>query len=141
MSPYQRPGWPLANGHVVRSKMEAAVCEYLLAAKEPHAHGSLLFELTLRDKRSVIFRPRISLTQTEIDGRVILLEPVLSPYPGGGIRRLMAFREVNAEHYFVIVLARRPLHPQIPHEAYDQLFPSEDLAPLDQFLVSTAGPS
>ncbi|MBF8281255.1 MAG: hypothetical protein HW378_170, partial [Anaerolineales bacterium] len=25
--PYRRPGWPLANGHIVRSNMEAALCD------------------------------------------------------------------------------------------------------------------
>lgn len=141
MSPSHRPGWPLPNGHTVRSKMEAAVCEYLSTAREPHDHDSFVFELTLPGKRLALYRPPIVLTHTEIDGRVILLDPISTPRPGGGLRRLIAFREWNAEHYFVIVVARRPLHPSIPHEAYDLLVPIEDFAPLDQFLLSAAGPA
>lgn len=140
MSPFQRPAWPLANGHLVRSRPEESVCQYLSAAREPHDHGSLVFEVWLAGDRLALYRPDIVLTQTEYRGRVILLEIAPSIRPGSGLRRAIAFREANAEHYFVALLARRSLHPKIPPQAYDVLLPIEDFRPLDEFLVSGAGP-
>ncbi len=138
MSPFHQPAWPLPNGHTVRSHMEAAVCEYLTAAVEPHVHSMfemLSFTVPIGRKRQALFTPSIVLTQTLKDHLIILIEPIDSFRPGGGLRRLQGFCHRHSDEYFLIVVARRALHPHVPADAYHLLLPLEDfIPPLDAFL-------
>ena len=135
MSPYRRPGWAQPNGHIVRSNTEAALCDYLTAAMEPHIHASLHFDVPIGLNQYLLYIPSIILTHSKKAGRTILIQPLDSINPGGGARRLQGFRQQHGADYFVIVLARRALHTRIPEDAYDLLLPLQDLKPLDLFLV------
>ena len=134
--PFHRPGWSLANGHIVRSNLEAALCDYLSAAVEPHVHATLNFNVPIGPNRFVLYTPSIILTQSLFQERVILIEPVSSAAPGGGARRLAGFRATLGGKYFLIAVARRALPHVLPETAYDLLLPSNDFAPLDEFLRS-----
>ena len=136
MSPFHQPGWKQPNGHIVRSRMEAALCDYLSAAFEPHVHAPLSFDVPIGPKQKALFVPSIVLTQSRKDKRTIVIEPIDSARPGGGVRRLRGFREQHGAGHFLIVVARRALHHQIPAEAYDLLLPLDDFQPLDQFLIA-----
>ena len=136
MSPFRQPGWKQPNGHVVRSHMEAALCDYLSAAVEPHVHGSLKFDVPIGPSRQALFVPSIVLTHSKRAQRTILIEPIDSARPGGGVRRLRGFRQEHGGTHFLIVIARRALHHQIPPDAYDLLLPLEDFKPLDDFLTA-----
>jgi hypothetical protein len=119
--------------------MEASLCQYLTAAKEDHVHGvpeELSFSVTIAPKRHALYVPSIVLTQTRNQSRVIIVEPVDSIRPGGGVRRLQGFRKAHLTDYFLVVVARRALHPHIPDDAYDLLVPLEDFLPLDDFLTA-----
>lgn len=136
---YRQPGWPLSNGHVVRSHMEASLCQYLTGAKEEHVHATpeaLSFSVVIAPKRHALYVPSIVLTQTRSDKRTIIIEPVDSARPGGGVRRLQGFRKAHHADYFLIVVARRALRPHIPDDAYDLFVPLEDFLPLDNFLTA-----
>jgi hypothetical protein len=138
MALFHRPGWAQPNGHIVRSHMEASLCDYLTAAREPHEHGAaerLSFNVTIAPKRHALYVPSIILTRARNDGRVILIEPIDSVRPGGGLRRLQGFRQGHRTEYCLIVVARRALHPQIPEDAYELLVPLEDFTPLDEYLL------
>ena len=135
MSPYRRPGWAQPNGHIVRSNMEAALCDYLTAAMEPHVHASLHFDVPISPNQYLLYIPSIVLTHSKKDGRTILIQPLDSASPGGGARRLQSFRHQHSDQYFVIVIARQALHTRIPEDAYDLILPLQNLKPLDQFLV------
>jgi hypothetical protein len=132
--PYRRPGWPLPNGHIVCSNMEAALCDYLSKAQAPHVHRSLGFDVPIGNNRFSLYVPSIVLTGVKKDGRAIVIEPVDSARPGGGVRRLQGFRQRHGGEYFVVVVARRALRPHLPDDAYNLLFPLEDFQPLDEFL-------
>jgi hypothetical protein len=132
--PFRRPGWLLENGHIVRSNMEQALCEYLSKAKEPHVHRTLSFDVPIGNGQYALFAPSILLIETQKDGRAIVIEPVDSARPGGGVRRLAGFRQQHGDRYFVVVVARRALRPYIPEAACDVSFPLEDFQPLDEFL-------
>jgi hypothetical protein len=139
MTFYHRPGWTQPNGHLVRSQMEASLCDYLTGAKEAHVHGAqagLSFEVTIAPRRHALFTPTILLTDTRKDGQTIVLEPVDSIRPGGGVRRLRGFRQAHRADYFVILIARRTLHAHLPDDVYDLLVPLDDYRPLDEFLVA-----
>ena len=132
--PYRRPGWPLPNGHIVRSNMEAALCDYLSKAREPHVHRTLSFDVPIGNSRFSLYIPSIMLTESKKEGRTIVIEPVDSARPGGGVRRLQGFRKQYGDQYFVIVVGRRALRPHLPESAYNLFFPLEDFQPLDEFL-------
>jgi hypothetical protein len=132
--PYRRPGWPLPNGHIVRSNMEAALCEHLAKARQPHVHRAVSFDVPVGHDRFALYVPSIVLTESRTAGRAIVIEPVDSSRPGGGVRRLQGFRQLHSDKYFVIVVARRGLRPHIPENAYNLLLPLEDFHPLDEFL-------
>lgn len=138
MSHYHQPGWALPNGHIVRSHMEAAVCDYLSAAMEPHVHGAyetLNFTVPIGPHRRALFVPSIVLTHTRHTQRAILIEPIDSVQPGGGARRLQGFCRQHGHEYCLIVIARRVLHHALPDNAYHLLLPLEDfIPPLDKFL-------
>jgi hypothetical protein len=132
--PYRRPGWPLLNGHIVRSNMEAALCDYLSKANEPHVHRTLSFDVPIGNNRFSLYIPSILLTEAKKDGRAVVIEPVDSARPGGGVRRLQGFRQRHGGEYFVVVVARRTLRSRLPDTAYNLCFPLEDFQPLDEFL-------
>jgi len=132
--PYRRPGWPLPNGHIVRSNMEAALCEHLSKARQPHVHRTASFDVPIGREQYALYVPSIVLTESRKDGREIVIEPVDSARPGGGVRRLQGFRRQYGDKYFVVVVARRGLRPHLPENAYNLLFPLEDFQPLDEFL-------
>ena len=138
MSHFHQPGWAMPNGHIVRSHMEAAVCEYLSAAVEPHVHGTqkaISFEVTIGPHQQALFVPSIILTHSLKDGATILVEPIDSIHPGGGLRRLQHFRYKHRPDYYLILIARRVLQHDIPEDAYDLLLPLEGFTgPLDDFL-------
>ena len=134
---YHKPGWALPNGHVVRSHMEASLCGGLVGAEVPHQHGApetLSFQVTIGPRRHALFVPSILLSDVRSAGRQILIEPIDSVQPGGGARRLAGFRQAHVADYFVVVVARRALHRQLPLAAYDLLLPLEDFRPLEDFL-------
>ena len=132
--PYRRPGWPLPNGHIVRSNMEAALCEHLAKERQAHSHREGSFDVPIGHDRLGLYSPSIVLTESKKDGRAIVIEPVDSARPGGGVRRLQGFRQQHGEEYFVVVVARHGLHPHIPENAYNLLVSLEDFQPLDEFL-------
>jgi hypothetical protein len=137
--PFHQPGWALPNGHTVRSHMEASLCGDLTAAEALHLHGTPethSFEVVIAPRRRSLFVPRIVLTEVRSAGRQIIVEPIDSISPGGGVRRLAGFRQAHRADYFVIVVARRALHHQLPETAYDLLVPLEDFRPLDDFVRS-----
>jgi hypothetical protein len=137
MTLYRKPGWTQPNGHVVRSHMEARLCEHLAARAEPHLHGTPethSFEVTIAPRRHALYVPSIVLTDSRQGQRIVLIEPIDSPRPGGGVRRLQGFRQAHLTDYFLIVVARRVLHRQLEETAYDLFVPLEDFQPLDAFL-------
>jgi hypothetical protein len=133
--PHRRPGWALANGHIVRSQLEASLCDFLSEAQVAHTHWPLNFNVPIAPKQWLLYIPSLMLDEShKKDNRLILIEPVNSVQPGGGVRRLQGFRSKYAHEYFVAVIARRALHRRISKDAYDAIFPEEDFEPLGEFL-------
>ncbi len=137
MTHYRQPGWSLPNGHVVRSHMEASLCDHLVSMAEPHLHGTPEthgFKVTIAPRRHALYVPSIVLSDSRQGQRIVLIEPIDSAQPGGGLRRLLGFRQAHFTDYFLVVVARRALHRHFPEGAYDLILPLEDFQPLDVFL-------
>ena len=136
---FHKPGWVLPNGHVVRTHVEASLCQHLTAAAQPHVHGSPethSFEVVIGPRRRALFVPSIILTDAKKENETILIEPIDSIQPGGGVRRLQGFRQAHGSQYFLVVIARRSLQHKLPPDSYDLLLPLEEFEPLDAFLRS-----
>lgn len=136
---FHKPGWALANGHVVRSHMEASLCGQLVAVEVPHLHGtpeSISFQVAIGPHRHSLYVPSIVLTDVRTAGRQVVIEPIDSARPGGGVRRLAGFRQAHLADYFVVVVARRALQHRLPEAAYDLLVPLDDFRPLEDFVNS-----
>jgi hypothetical protein len=137
MTLFRKPGWLQPNGHLVRSHMEASLCDHLSSMSEPHLHGTPethSFEVTIAPRRHALYVPSIILTDSRKGSRTVFIEPIDSPHPGGGLRRLVGFRQAHFTDYFLVVVARRVLHHQLEEDAYDLIVPLEDFQPLDDFL-------
>jgi hypothetical protein len=137
MTHYHHPGWALPNGHVVRSRMEASLCEHLTQVAAPHMHGTPethSFDVVIAPRRRALYVPSIVLTDTPNSQRKVVIEPIDSAQPGGGVRRLIGFRKAHYADYFLVIVARRALHRHLEAYAYDLLVPLEDFQPLDAFL-------
>jgi hypothetical protein len=139
MTLFRKPGWVQPNGHTVRSRMEASLCEHLSRARWNHIHGTpeiLSFDVTIAPRRHALYVPSIVLPDLKTEQRIIIIEPIDSVRPGGGLRRVAGFRRGHFTEYFVVLVARRILRSRIPEDAYDLLVPLEDFSPLDAFLRS-----
>lgn len=138
---YRQPGWSLPNGHIVRSQMEASLCQHLAPAPVAHRHGAPetdSFNVTIAPQRHALYVPSLLLTAPPSAPRLIVIEPIDTIRPGGRLRRLVGFRQAHRADLFLIVVARRALHGHIPPAAYDLLVPLEDFAPLDAYVATLA---
>ncbi len=136
---FRQPGWAMPNGHIVRSHMEASLCSDLTAVEIGHLHGApetYSFQVSIGPQRHALYVASIVLTEARADSRQIIVEPIDSAKPGGGARRLAGFRHAHSADYFVIVVARRALHHQLPEDAYDLLLPLEDFRALEDYVRS-----
>lgn len=126
---YDRPGFDTAHHHHVRSRMEAKVCDWLMAHGVAHRHASEVFTVpTGPGKTPTLFVPDIVLHDRTSDGRVIIIEPRQVNVPkAGGIRLLAAFRRLMKKRYSVIVVARKADFKNIVRGSYDALVDVESL--------------
>jgi hypothetical protein len=62
-----------------------------------------------------------------ITGKVIIVEPVTSFAPQGGLKRVQTFRRQFHEKYHVVVITKKRMLDRIPSNAYDQLIVFEDI--------------
>jgi hypothetical protein len=118
--------------------MEAALCDFLMANGLAHEHSAGGFELEVGTGALRLYIPSLTLTDLKKDRAAVIIEPIDSVHPGSGVRRLQSLRRERGQDYFVIIVARQPLHSQIPRDAYDAIFPLENFEPLLLFLHSLA---
>jgi hypothetical protein len=118
--------------------MEAALCDFLEVNNFAHTHWTGSFELEFGTGALRLYVPSVTLTELKKDGATILIEPVDSIHPGSGVRRLQSLRRERGSDYYVIIVARRPLHARFPPDACDAIFPVEDFTPLLLFLRNLA---
>lgn len=120
---YTRAGFEAFPGHIVRSRMEATVCRWLLEHNVAHRHGSEVFTVPSgRGRPPAVYVPDIVLHDPAPDGRRILIEPHQVNVPReGGTRLLAAFRRVMKSRYAVIMIARRADFLHLVRGSYDVL--------------------
>ncbi len=133
---YGRPGYDTQYNHRVRSRMEAAVCDWLMQHGIAHRHASEVFALSVGSENIPnVYVPDIVLHDRRPDGKIILIEThqVNSPKQGG-TRLLAAFRAQMKRTYFLIVIARVRDMKTILNGSYDVLVDFEKLDSLERKL-------
>jgi uncharacterized protein YifN (PemK superfamily) len=73
------------------------------------------------------FVPMYIIVGKRITGKVIIVEPVTSFAPQGGLKRVQTFRRQFHEKYHVVVITKKRMLDRIPSNAYDQLIVFEDI--------------
>jgi hypothetical protein len=131
---YERAGFKTRIGHLVRNKMEAAVCEWLIDRGVAHRHASEVFTVKMGATRAPsIYVPDIILHDKNKDGKTVIIEPLHSYAPKyGGTRIFAAFRKQLKRKYYIIMIAKKHYMHKILKDAYDVLIDFEKLHLLEK---------
>ena len=137
---YRRAGFESKVGHLVRSKMEATVCYWLMANAIAHRHGSEVFTVRTGATGSpTAYVPDIILHDKDKLGRHVIIEPFDAATPRAGSSRIIAsFRREMKKDYYVIVIVKRHHVSKVLKEAYDLLVDFKDLDVLMKKLPQTS---
>jgi hypothetical protein len=73
------------------------------------------------------FVPTFILVGKRIHGKVIIVEPITSFAPQGGLKRVQIFRRRFHDKYHVVVVTKKRMLGGVPSAAYDQLVVFEDI--------------
>jgi len=133
---FNRAGFANRRGHHVRSRMEAAVCEWLFGRGIAHRHAGEVFTVPAgAGKVPTIYVPDIILHDRGPDGRLIIIEPYQVNTPkGGGTRLLAAFRREMSARYAVIVVTKRRNMKNVIAGSYDALVDADHLEMLTRLV-------
>jgi len=133
---YHRVGFESKTGHLVRSKMEAKVCDWLMSHGIAHRHGSEVFTVrTGATKTPTAYVPDIILHDKDNMGKSVIIEPFDAATPRVGSTRIVAaFRREMAKEYYIIIIVRKQQIKKVLREAYDVLVDFKDLDVLEKIL-------
>ncbi|MFN0157844.1 MAG: hypothetical protein ACKVRP_07215 [Bacteroidota bacterium] len=131
---YDRPGFENIHQHVVRSAMEAKVCDWLMQRRIAHRHAGEIFTVSLGPRGAAsIYVPDIILHDRTKSGKIVIIEPYQVSVPKkGGTKLLAAFREQNKGQYYMIIIARRQYKKYILKGSYDAFIEIEKLDTLEK---------
>lgn len=131
---YHREGFQSPAGHLVRTKMESVICQWLMAHGVAHRHASEVF--TVRHGATnapSLFVPDIILHDKNSDGKFVIIEAVDSNVTKSKVTRLLSgFRSQAESNYYVIVVAKKHFMPKILRSAYDLLLDFKKLDLLER---------
>jgi hypothetical protein len=130
---YHRAGFESKAGHHVRSRMEAAVCDWLMDNRIAHRHGSEVFTVrTGATGTPTAYVPDIILHDKDKLGRNVIIEPFDATTPRVGSTRIIAsFKREMKKDYYIIVIVKKQQRNKVLKEAYDLLV---DFGELDALL-------
>lgn len=71
--------------------------------------------------------PNFIIVGKRFRNKVVVVEPITSFAPQGGLKRVQAFRRQFKSKYHIVVVTKKRMLDQIPENAYDQLVVYERL--------------
>jgi hypothetical protein len=71
--------------------------------------------------------PNFIILGRRFHNKVLVVEPITSFVPQGGLKRIQAFRRQFNRKYHIVVVTKKRMMDQIPENAYDQLVVYEQL--------------
>lgn len=130
---YKRAGFENTHKHIVRSRMEGMVCEWLMQKGIAHRHASEVFTIVSAvGKDPSVYVPDIILYD-KYNGRTVIIEPFQVSVPkGGGTRLFAAFRRKMKDKYSLIVVARKSAKRNFIRGSYDAFVDIERLEQLEK---------
>jgi hypothetical protein len=126
---YHRAGFESKVGHLVRSRMEATVCDWLMNHGIAHRHGSEVFTVrTGATGTPTAYAPDIILHDKDKLGRNVIIEPFEASAPRVGSTRIIAaFKREMKKDYYIIIIVKKHQMNKVLKEAYDLLVDFKDL--------------
>lgn len=126
---YHRAGFESRVGHLVRSRMEATVCDWLMGHGIAHRHGSEVFTVrTGATGTPTAYVPDIILHDKDKLGRNVIIEPFDATTPRiGSTRIIAAFRREMKKEYYIIIIVKKQQMNKILKEAYDLVVDFKEL--------------
>jgi hypothetical protein len=111
---YHREGLTSSSGHVVRSKMEGKVCEWLTMNGVSHKHGGEVFIVKSGPSHVAhLYVPDIILNQKSRKGKTVIIECFLTSEPkDGGARLLSDFKKQAGEKYHIVLIVKSEHSPK-----------------------------
>ena len=73
------------------------------------------------------YEPTFIVIGKRFHNKVIIIEPVTSFAPQGGLKKVMAFRRQFSNKYHVVLVTKNRMLDRIPDSAYDQLVVFESI--------------
>lgn len=71
--------------------------------------------------------PNFIIVGKRFRNKVVIVEPITSFAPQGGLKRVQAFRRQFNSKYHIVIVTKKRMLDQIPKNAYDQLLVYERL--------------
>jgi len=71
--------------------------------------------------------PNFIILNRRFQRKVIIVEPITSFAPQGGLKRIQTFRQQFNDKYHIVVISKNRILERIPSSAYDQLVEFEKL--------------
>jgi hypothetical protein len=109
------------------NKVIEKVKEWLEAQGLEYTYQAETFIIDGDGPKPFKFVPTYILVGKRIKGKVIIIEPITSFAPQGGLKRVQIFRKRFHEKYHVVVVTKKRMFEDIPPETYDQLVLFENI--------------
>jgi len=103
----------------IQSWLEAQNLEYLVKAETFLIDGD--------GPKPFKYVPNYIILNKRFRKKVIIVEPITSFVPQGGLKRLQTFKQQFSNKYHVVIITRSRMQNKIPSSAYDQLVEFEKL--------------
>ena len=108
-------------------KIIDAVQEWLDSQKLEFSEKAETFIIDGDGPKPFKYVPYFIIIGKRFHGRVVIIEPITSFAPQGGLKRVQTFRKQFHKKYHVVVVTKRRMMDQIPENAYDQLVEFETM--------------
>jgi hypothetical protein len=133
---YHRVGFESKAGHLVRSRIEGSVCDWLMSRGIAHRHGSEVFTVRMGAPGTpTVYAPDIVLHDKDGQGRTVIIEPFDASTPRVGSTRIIAaFRKEMKKDYYIIIIVKKQHMKKVLQQAYDLLVDFKGLDVLEEVL-------
>ncbi len=109
------------------NKVTEKIREWLEAQGLEYTYQAETFVIDGDGPKPFKFVPTYILVGKRIKGKVIIIEPITSYAPQGGLKRVQIFRKRFHEKYHVVVVTKKRMYDDIPSDTYDQLVMFENI--------------
>lgn len=109
------------------SKIKEKVLEWLEGQNLEFTVQAETFVIDGDGPKPFKYIPNFIVVGKRYHGRVVIVEPITSFAPQGGLKRVQTFRRQFHSKYYVVIITKRRMLDRIPDDAYDQLLIFEEL--------------